>query len=360
MAQRLPHDLLVAQLEALQLCEALFPLEGELVLSEQTASFAPTLREWLEAAGQDGAGIRGGDIAAKDWADELAFTVNLALEHPDDPASTFPLALAVKLPLSSSSAPSDAPPPTSLHIQQPAWLARTPYDTLAASLPSFDPTSFSSPADLILQAVDYLREEGVKLLPSPADEAPPAPSSKARRRGARAGAIDETHDEFRVWLWFPSLSTREKRDDIVNWAPEYGLTGFVLAGELPVVRKPALLCLEGTEENIQAYLADIKSNSWADIPSFQKKVSERYRTPLVPRSSSSSSPPPPPPPPPSSSSSPVTTSHRIFTSMAEITSLIPRGGQRGNRGEMGPVRDFLASKGLGDAFGAVIGGGQFS
>ncbi|GAA5866806.1 hypothetical protein JCM1840_004273 [Sporobolomyces johnsonii] len=346
MAQRLPHDLLVAQLEALQLCESLFPLDGELVLSEQTASFAPTLREWLEAAGQDGAGSQGGDIAAKGWADELAFTVNLALEHPDDPASTFPLALAIKLPLSSSSAPSDAPPPTSLHIQQPAWLARTPYDTLAASLPSFDPTTFSSPADLILQAVDYLREEGVKLLPSPADEASPAPSSKTRRRGARAGAIDETHDEFRVWLWFPSLSTREKRDDIVNWAPEYGLTGFVLAG------KPALLCLEGTEENIQAYLADIKSNSWADIPSFQKKVSERYRTPLVPRSSSST--------PPPSSSSPASTSHRIFTSMAEITSLIPRGGQRGNRGEMGPVRDFLASKGLGDAFGVVIGGGQFS
>ncbi|GAA5923317.1 hypothetical protein JCM1841_006481, partial [Sporobolomyces salmonicolor] len=110
--------------------------------------------------------------------------------------------------------------------------------------------------------------------------------------------------------------------------------------------KPALLCLEGTEENIQAYLADIKSNSWADIPSFQKKVSERYRTPLVPRSSSPACSPP--------------TSHRLFTSMAEITSLIPRSGHRSNRGEMGPVRDFLASKGLGEAFGAVIGGGQFS
>ncbi|GAA5968770.1 hypothetical protein JCM21900_002750 [Sporobolomyces salmonicolor] len=260
MAQRLPHDLLVAQLEALELCESLFPLEGELVRSEQTAAFVPTLREWLEAAGQGRAGTRGRGTAAQDWADELAFTVHLALEHPDDPASTFPLSLAIKLPLSSSSAPSDAPPPTDLHLQQPAWLARTPYDTLAGSLPAFDPTTFSSPADLILQTVDYLREEGVKLLPSPADQVPPAPSSKTRRRGAQAGAIDD--DEFRVWLWFPSLSTREKRDDLVNWAPEYRLTGFVLAG------KPALLCLEGTEENIQAYLADIKSNSWVRAFSF--------------------------------------------------------------------------------------------
>ncbi|GAA5981200.1 hypothetical protein JCM21900_002990, partial [Sporobolomyces salmonicolor] len=75
-------------------------------------------------------------------------------------------------------------------------------------------------------------------------------------------------------------------------------------------------------------------------------VSERYRTPLVPRASA-------PPCAPA-------TSHRIFTSMAEITSLIPRRGHRSNRGEMGPVRDFLESKGLGEAFGAVIGGGQFS
>lgn len=46
--------------------------------------------------------------------------------------------------------------------------------------------------------------------------------------------------------------------------------------------------------------------------------------------------------------------------MSEITSLIARTGGRANRGEMGDVRDFLAAKGLGEAFGAVVGGGQFS
>jgi len=86
----------------------------------------------------------------------------------------------------------------------------------------------------------------------------------------------------------------------------------------------------------------------ADIPSFQKKVSERYRTPLLP-------PPPAGAPPP-----PDPTQHRIFTDMSEITSLIARTGGRANRGEMGDVRDFLAGKGLGEAFGAVVGGGQFS
>lgn len=35
----------------------------------------------------------------------------------------------------------------------------------------------------------------------------------------------------RVWFWFPSLSSREKRKDLVVFAHDAGLTGFVLAGE---------------------------------------------------------------------------------------------------------------------------------
>lgn len=64
--------------------------------------------------------------------------------------------------------------------------------------------------------------------------------------------------------------SRKKADSSylqVNWAPEYNLTGFVLAG------KPALLVLEGTVKNINTYMNEIKAKSWADIPSFQKKVS---------------------------------------------------------------------------------------
>jgi hypothetical protein len=46
--------------------------------------------------------------------------------------------------------------------------------------------------------------------------------------------------------------------------------------------------------------------------------------------------------------------------MSEITKLIPQSGQRGNRGDMAEVKEFLEKKGLGEAFGKVIGGGQFS
>ena len=80
-----------------------------------------------------------------------------------------------------------------------------------------------------------------------------------------------------------------------------------------------------------------------------RKVSERFRTRLVPSAPSSSS---------SSVDDPIL--HRLFTSMDEITALIPRGGYRGHKPEMADVRDFLAAKGLGEAFGQVVGGGQFS
>jgi hypothetical protein len=88
----------------------------------------------------------------------------------------------------------------------------------------------------------------------------------------------EVEDEVRVWFWLQSLSTKSKRDDIVNWAPEYHLTGFVLAGEYlvsltssflltftPITGKPGILCLEGKSSSINNYMSEIKSVSWSGM-----------------------------------------------------------------------------------------------
>ena len=56
----------------------------------------------------------------------------------------------------------------------------------------------------------------------------------------------------RTWFYFPSISTRAKRDDIVRYAPGYGLTGFLLAG------KPGILCLEGPGHAVDEYMSFIK------------------------------------------------------------------------------------------------------
>lgn len=127
----------------------------------------------------------------------------------------------------------------------------------------------------------------------------------------------------RVWFYFQSLSTREKRNDIVNYAASYSLTGFVLAG------KPGVLCLEGASADIDAYMKFIKTHSWGDIPSHQKKVSERFRE--------------------------TEGVQRVFSGMEEITdSLGERSGQRANRGDMQALEAWLRARGLQEAFGNVI------
>ena len=129
----------------------------------------------------------------------------------------------------------------------------------------------------------------------------------------------------RVWFYFPSLSTREKRDDLVSMAPMYALTGFVLAG------KPGVLCLEGASRDIDAYMKTIKTESWGDIPSYQKKVSERYRE------------------------EGQAVGGRRFVGMQEITeSLGERRGERANRGDMKALEAWLKERGLGEAFEKVI------
>ena len=113
----------------------------------------------------------------------------------------------------------------------------------------------------------------------------------------------------RTWFYFPSISTRSKRDDLVHSAPSYGLTGFLYAG------KPGLLCLEGGSQNIDEYMRFIKTESWGDIPAHHKKVSERLRETEV---------------------------ERVFGDMSEITDSVgERRGQRVNRGDMRAVEEWL-------------------
>lgn len=242
MAPLLGVDALALQLETLELAQSIFPLPGEVVLQDRVEAALPSLRAWIEAGGK-------GDRSTV-ATDELSFTVTLSLE----PASTgpssssssappFPLVLAVRIPLTppvdASATLPDGTSAATVHLQQPAWLSRTAHDALAASLPSTNPRAFLSNTDLLLDTIDHVRTQVILFLPDPAALAAAeqaranggggSSSGTGKRRRAPVRA-DGDEDEFRVWLWFPSLSTREKRDNIVDWAGEYAITGFVLAG----------------------------------------------------------------------------------------------------------------------------------
>jgi hypothetical protein len=191
-SDRLQDDVVQAQVETLDLCESLFPLEGELQLSPDTASSLPSLRAY------DSATTSATEL--QQLPTELVFTINLILARESDNLD-FPLSLSVALPLSS---PSSEPSTARLTLHQPPWLSRSVHDLLASSLQALaaEAEATSGNSELILDAVERLREQARNVLP------------KEREKSVEK----EKEEEWRVWFVLTSLSTREKRDDMVSSA----------------------------------------------------------------------------------------------------------------------------------------------
>jgi len=121
----------------------------------------------------------------------------------------------------------------------------------------------------------------------------------------------------RVWCYLPSLSSKEKREDLIIYAQQYNLTGFITPG------KPGLVCVEGAEYSVNNYFSDIRTKSWSDLPPAHKKMSERYREKIEGKSFEEC---------------------RAFSTMEEIN--FDLHGSRGNRNNLGMLEDWLAKHGL--------------
>ncbi|KAJ5174405.1 uncharacterized protein N7482_000282 [Penicillium canariense] len=284
-------DIIESQLSTIDLIMAMFPSPGELEIPDFTMQCIERLRDWCQEP----------TSTPSMMPSSISLTVCLPIANGD---KTIPVNISV--PLQSEGPESiDQAPPLGYSLRQPDWMSKAEVAQLAASMPKDD----------ALEAFEYIQAESARFL-----------ETKQSQAVASAGTDAHTSSRgpiVRVWFYFPSLSTRKKRDDMVNHAPGYSLTGFVLAG------KPGVLCLEGASPDIDAYMSFIKTHSWGDIPSHQKKVSERFRE--------------------------TEGIKRVFARMEEITdSLGERGGQRANRGDMQALEAWLGSKGLQEAFEKVI------
>jgi len=285
----LPVELLQIQLSTIDLLLAMFYLDGEISQTDPEAT--DSLSAYLEDP----------SCTPPDFPPFLGLDLRVQVDTSDE------LELNVQFPLYGSkvSSEGDEPPLPKYTLRCPPWLNRKANAELAESMPADDP-------DGVLAVVEYLKAA-----------APAYLQAQSSANTSKTSAASAPGQLVRVWFYLQSLSTRSKRDDMVNWAPSYGLTGFVLAG------KPGILCLEGTSENISEYMSEVKTRSWADVPSYQKKVSERYREEGDVK--------------------------REFDSMREITNEINKGGHRGNRSEMSEVKKMFESVGLGDLFTEVLG-----
>jgi hypothetical protein len=198
------------------------------------------------------------------------------------------------------------PPQVKVRICQPFWLSRAATAQLMTDLPEEED---------LLGTIEHIKDAAEEQLKQAVEASNNSSSQSAL--SMNAGPL------VRVWFYFPSISTRSKRDDFIIHAPSYQLTGFLYAG------KPGLLCVEGGSQAIDDYMKWIKTESWGDIPAHHKKVSERYRE--------------------------TKEVERVFEDMTEITDMVgERRGQRANRGDMKAMEDWLTERGLGEAFAKVL------
>jgi hypothetical protein len=283
----MPVDIMESQLSTVDLLMAMFPSPGELEIPESTTQCIEKLRDWCDNPTSTPSKI----------PSNLSLAVCLPIA---DGERTIQVNISVPLQCEDPET-IDQPPSLSFSLRQPDWMSRAEVAGITASIPQGDDT---------LEVFEFIQAEANSLLENKQSQ---TVTSEETNKGPVA----------RVWFYFPSLSTRKKRDDMVNLAPAYSLTGFVLAG------KPGVLCLEGTSSDVDSYMSFIKTHSWGDIPSHQKKVSERFRE--------------------------TEGVQRVFSGMEEITdSLGERGGQRANRGDMQALEAWLGSRGLQEAFEKVI------
>ena len=186
------------QFELVECLRAMYPLPSELEWSEETV----TLLGALESG------------EPNDWSnhDRLEGIVRLQMDHL--PALVIETALEISL----------QAPVVSLAPRQASWMTRADHDRLLDDLPK---QSGEGMSEYVLGTLDWIKAQASIYH----HEEPLSASSET----TQSKEDDPSGRLERVWFWFPSLSSKEKRRDLVDYALEYDLKGFVLAGEIPTL-----------------------------------------------------------------------------------------------------------------------------
>ncbi|CZT18460.1 related to protein C21orf6 (GL011) [Ramularia collo-cygni] len=275
------------RLDHIELLRAMYPSSDEMLIDPETDNILLQARQWCE------------DETAHQ--PKLPATISLCLSlgiSTDSERDFRRLLLNIELPLAPVDVSTGEVPQEGRLRVNADWLTKAQATRLQDGMPEDD----------ILSAIEHVRERAYEYITT-------------LQQTPSAAVLATKDPEVRAWFYFPSISTREKRDDLVNHAPHYSLTGFLLAG------KPGVLCLEGEPQKIDDFMKFIKTESWGNIPAGHKKVSEVLREMYV---------------------------ERAFPGMEEITDQLEKRGQRSNRSDMKGLEQWLDIRGLGQSFAKVL------
>ncbi|TKW51303.1 RWD domain-containing protein 2B [Colletotrichum tanaceti] len=313
----LPPDLVEHQIGQIDLLMAMYPAEGEATIEKESEEILALFKSHLEDPSSSSSPPLPPQLTFTTRPPQVSVLLTLTIDEQrqqqdgkDPPAPPKTLQLDIAVPFSHPPSGPTPPPPTppdeaprvAVRVRQPAWLSRAATAQLNARVPEDED---------LLGTIEVVRDAAAEHLAAAANNHPDADAdadadSDYDDDDDAAGENHPRRRLVRVWFYFPSISTRSKRDDLVAHAPAYGLTGFLYAG------KPGLLCLEGGPRRVDAYMRFIKTESWGDIPAHHKKVTERHRETGL--------------------------AARVFPDMSEITGSVgERRGQRANRGDMKAV-----------------------
>ncbi|ORY99865.1 hypothetical protein BCR43DRAFT_484418 [Syncephalastrum racemosum] len=193
------------------------------------------------------------------------------------------------------------------------WLSREAHEQLTASLANHTVDPDMDRASQLTEKIQHVLE----LAESVYQER----QLQMEQQAEAAAAAKEPARFMREWIWFPMIYTREKRGHIIDWAPKYGITGFLCPG------KPGCLCLEGSEKDVARFINDIKTVSWADIPASHRKMTTKWQERALGSSLDE---------------------HRKFPDMIEVT--FDLHGAFGNHNDLDMLKRWMADKNCGDAF----------
>lgn len=152
----------------------------------------------------------------------LRLTVQLNVD--EDPHK--PLAISASLPLLADETANGL---AKLSVESPAYLSRSDSEKLEQELTSIANEAVTN-SFTARDNASHIMDAGQRLVFLCSELCQAAADTMEEQQ--RKEEVVEDGELQRVWFWFPSLSTREKRKDLVTYASRWGLTGFVLAGTL--------------------------------------------------------------------------------------------------------------------------------
>ncbi|GAA5794806.1 hypothetical protein EDC94DRAFT_606886 [Helicostylum pulchrum] len=243
----------------------------------------------------------------------LEFTIKAPIEIPDDEEIQLHLVFNGSISLTNI---------TDYQLSLPSasnfWLSREEYDSLVNMLNEIQVDDDADRSTWIIEKMQQLQTEAVPFAVSYLEK------SKKQNMVRDDGPVRF----LREWIWFPMIYTREKRGDIIAWAPKYGITGILVPG------KPGMMGLEGTEKNVVRFINDIKTISWASLPASHRKMSSKWKQFV------------------DCNNTQELNQARLFNDMTELKFDIH--GPFGNRNSLSLLQAWMQEKGCGEAFGHLF------